>query len=109
MNYLQGKRQWEPQASLGFQNGRVGIHERMFAGRAMAQGKFISYLRISTDQQGRSGLGIEAQREAVTSCLNGGRWTLVAEYVETESGRRSDAEARCCIVTRQGSGSEAGI
>jgi DNA invertase Pin-like site-specific DNA recombinase len=56
----------------------------------MAQGKFISYLRVSTDKQGRSGLGIEAQREAVTSYLNGGRWTLVAEYVETESGRRSD-------------------
>jgi DNA invertase Pin-like site-specific DNA recombinase len=69
---------------------RAGIHERMFAGRAMAQGKFISYLRVSTDKQGRSGLGIEAQREAVTSYLNGGRWTLVAEYVETESGRRSD-------------------
>jgi DNA invertase Pin-like site-specific DNA recombinase len=56
----------------------------------MAQGKFISYLRVSTDKQGRSGLGIEAQREAVTSYLNGGRWTLVAEYVETESGKRSD-------------------
>lgn len=56
----------------------------------MAQGKFISYLRVSTDKQGRSGLGIEAQREAVTSYLNGGRWTLVAEYVETESGRKSD-------------------
>ncbi|WP_027525570.1 recombinase family protein [Bradyrhizobium sp. Ec3.3] len=56
----------------------------------MAQGKFISYLRVSTDKQGRSGLGIEAQREAVTSYLNGGRWTLVSEYVETESGRKSD-------------------
>jgi DNA invertase Pin-like site-specific DNA recombinase len=56
----------------------------------MAQGKFISYLRVSTDKQGRSGLGIEAQREAVASYLNGGRWTLVSEYVETESGRKSD-------------------
>jgi DNA invertase Pin-like site-specific DNA recombinase len=57
---------------------------------AMAKGKFISYLRVSTDKQGRSGLGVEAQRAAVDSYLNGGRWTLVAEYVETESGRRSD-------------------
>src|SRR5882757_2340886 len=56
----------------------------------MADGKFVSYLRVSTDKQGRSGLGIEAQREAVTNYLNGGKWTVVAEYVETESGRRSD-------------------
>lgn len=39
----------------------------------MAQGKFISYLRVSTDKQGRSGLGIEEQREAVANYLNGGR------------------------------------
>jgi DNA invertase Pin-like site-specific DNA recombinase len=56
----------------------------------MADGKFISYLRVSTDKQGKSGLGIEAQREAVVRYLNGGRWTLSAEYVETESGRRAD-------------------
>jgi DNA invertase Pin-like site-specific DNA recombinase len=56
----------------------------------MAEGKFISYLRVSTDKQGCSGLGIEAQREAVACYLNGGRWALAAEYVETESGRRSD-------------------
>jgi DNA invertase Pin-like site-specific DNA recombinase len=56
----------------------------------MAQGKFVSYLRVSTDKQGRSGLGREAQRAAVDAYLNGGRWTLAAEYVETESGRRAD-------------------
>src|ERR1700739_225617 len=56
----------------------------------MAEGKFISYLRVSTDKQGRSGLGIEAQREAVVRYLNGGQWTLSAEYVETESEKRSD-------------------
>ena len=56
----------------------------------MAAGKYISYLRMSTDKQGRSGLGLEAQRAAVDSYLNGGRWTLAAEYVETESGRRTD-------------------
>jgi DNA invertase Pin-like site-specific DNA recombinase len=58
--------------------------------KSMAKGKFISYLRVSTDKQGRSGLGLEAQREAVTRYLNGGNWTVVAEYVETESGKRSD-------------------
>src|SRR3954471_14900649 len=56
----------------------------------MATGKFVSYLRVSTDKQGRSGLGVEAQREAVTRFLNGGDWTLTKEYVETESGKRSD-------------------
>jgi DNA invertase Pin-like site-specific DNA recombinase len=45
---------------------------------------------VSTDKQGRSGLGLDAQREAVTRYLNGGNWKVVAEYVETESGKRSD-------------------
>jgi len=56
----------------------------------MASGKFVSYLRVSTDKQGRSGLGLEAQREAVTQYLNGGRWKLVREFVEVESGKRDD-------------------
>jgi DNA invertase Pin-like site-specific DNA recombinase len=53
-------------------------------------GKFVSYLRVSTAQQGRSGLGLEAQRKAVADYLNGGRWKLVAEFVEVESGKRND-------------------
>jgi len=56
----------------------------------MANGKFVSYLRVSTDQQGRSGLGVEAQRQAVTSYLSGGAWQLLAEFCEVESGRRND-------------------
>lgn len=56
----------------------------------MASGKFVAYLRVSTDRQGKSGLGLEAQREAVARYLNGGGWKLVAEYVETESGKRND-------------------
>jgi DNA invertase Pin-like site-specific DNA recombinase len=55
----------------------------------MAEGKFVSYLRVSTDKQGRSGLGLEAQRDAVARYLNGGHWKLVAEYVEVESGKRN--------------------
>jgi DNA invertase Pin-like site-specific DNA recombinase len=50
-------------------------------------GKFVSYLRVSTKRQGESGLGLEAQRAAVESFLNGGRWKLIAEHVEVESGK----------------------
>ena len=53
-------------------------------------GKWVSYLRVSTDRQGKSGLGLEAQRAAVDNYLNGGQWTLAAEYVEVEGGKRND-------------------
>jgi DNA invertase Pin-like site-specific DNA recombinase len=56
----------------------------------MADGKWISYLRVSTDRQGKSGLGLEAQRTSVTDFLNGGRWKLIKEFVEVESGKRAD-------------------
>lgn len=56
----------------------------------MANGKFVSYLRVSTKKQGASGLGLEAQRETVANYLNGGQWQLVAELVEVESGGKSD-------------------
>src|SRR5258708_7156698 len=56
----------------------------------MAAGKFVSYLRVSTDKQGRSGLGLQAQRKAVEDFLNDGSWTLLAEFVEVESGKRND-------------------
>jgi hypothetical protein len=54
------------------------------------RGKFVSYLRVSTDKQGENGYGIEAQRQAVATFLNGGSWQLVGEFVEVESGRRKD-------------------
>ena len=56
----------------------------------MAQGGFIAYYRVSTGKQGKSGLGIEAQRQAVANYLNGGNWRIVAEFVEVESGKRSN-------------------
>jgi DNA invertase Pin-like site-specific DNA recombinase len=59
----------------------------------VATGRFISYLRVSTARQGKSGLGLEAQRAAVSEYLNGGRWKLIEEVVEVESGERSDRPA----------------
>ncbi len=56
----------------------------------MADGKFVSYLRVSTKRQGASGLGLEAQRASVAGYLNGGAWSLIAEHVEVESGKRDD-------------------
>ncbi len=53
------------------------------------RGRFMAYYRVSTDRQGRSGLGLEAQRQAVKDRLDGGSWQLVAEYTEVESGRRA--------------------
>ena len=53
-------------------------------------GKFVAYYRVSTDQQGASGLGLEAQRSAVATYLDGGPWRLVAEHTEVESGKRAD-------------------
>jgi DNA invertase Pin-like site-specific DNA recombinase len=53
-------------------------------------GGFIAYYRVSTARQGRSGLGIEAQRAAVEGYLDGGNWRIISEFTEVESGRRSD-------------------
>jgi DNA invertase Pin-like site-specific DNA recombinase len=52
--------------------------------------RFVAYYRVSTDRQGKSGLGLEAQRASVINYLNGGAWDLVGEFVEVESGKHSD-------------------
>lgn len=54
------------------------------------EGKFIAYLRVSTDRQGRSGLGLAAQRQAIEDYLNGGKWKLLREFVEVESGKTNE-------------------
>src|SRR5579859_1791368 len=56
----------------------------------MANGRFVAYYRVSTEKQGASGLGLEAQREAVMRHLNGGQWELIGTFTEVESGKRND-------------------
>jgi len=52
----------------------------------------ISYIRVSTQKQGQSGLGLDAQSEAVNRYLIGKNSHLLAEFVEVESGRKTDKE-----------------
>jgi DNA invertase Pin-like site-specific DNA recombinase len=51
----------------------------------------VAYYRVSTARQGRSGLGIEAQRAAVTRFAEAEGYELTAEFVEAESGKGADA------------------
>jgi DNA invertase Pin-like site-specific DNA recombinase len=55
--------------------------------------RFVSYLRVSTAKQGASGLGLEAQRQAILSYIDGGAWTLIGEHVEVESGKKDERPA----------------
>ncbi len=54
------------------------------------QPAFVAYFRVSTQQQGRSGLGLEAQRDQVARHVASVGGQVVAEFVEVESGKRSD-------------------
>lgn len=53
-------------------------------------GRYISYLRVSTDRQGKSGLGLEAQRQAIENFMATDHGKLLREYLEVESGRKDD-------------------
>jgi DNA invertase Pin-like site-specific DNA recombinase len=73
----------------------------------------VAYYRVSTKQQHRSGLGIEAQRAAVTRFAEAEGLAIIAEFVEAETGKGADAldrrpqlaaalakakAAKCCVV-----------
>jgi DNA invertase Pin-like site-specific DNA recombinase len=73
----------------------------------------VAYYRVSTRQQQRSGLGIEAQRAMVQRFAEAERITIIAEFVEAESGKGADAldrrpqlaaalasakAAKCCVL-----------
>jgi DNA invertase Pin-like site-specific DNA recombinase len=71
-----------------------------------------SYIRVSTAGQGRSGLGIEAQRTAIARFAAAEGLELQGEFVEVETGKGADAlerrpvlrdalaQARCCLHLR---------
>ncbi len=57
-------------------------------------GKFVAYYRVSTDKQGEHGLGMDVQRQRVKDFLNGGKWSLIGEFTEIESGTRKRLKNR---------------
>lgn len=66
---------------------------------------FLAYYRVSTDKQGRSGLGLEAQRDAVTRHVASVGGRMLGEFQEVESGKRDDrpqlrAALNACRVKR---------
>jgi len=52
---------------------------------------FVSYLRVSTDRQGKSGLGLEAQRETIARFAEAQGIAMLAEYIDVETGKGADA------------------
>ena len=60
------------------------------AAAALPAPRFVAYYRVSTDRQGRSGLGLEAQRQAVAKYVAHAGGVVAAEFEEVESGKRND-------------------
>src|SRR5882757_1353851 len=57
----------------------------------MADKAIITYIRVSTSQQGRSGLGIEAQRQTLFQFAQAEGFEVAREFVEVETGKGADA------------------
>lgn len=55
--------------------------------------RVVAYFRVSTEEQGRSGLGLEAQRQAVLNLCTSRGWEIIAEHTEIESGKRDNRPA----------------
>src|SRR5262245_53183683 len=60
--------------------------------------RFVAYYRVSTDKQGKSGLGLDAQRQAVAG-FAAGRGAIVAEHTEVESARNHRPELHAALAT----------
>lgn len=62
----------------------------MPAKRVSASTSFVAYYRVSTARQGESGLGLDAQRSAVSRFIQHAKGTLISEFTEIESGKKND-------------------
>lgn len=65
----------------------------------MSGGNFIAYFRVPTDRQGRSGLGLEAQRHAVENYIVRENGRLIATFEEIESGKKADRPQLAAALT----------
>lgn len=62
--------------------------------------RVVAYYRVSTEAQGRSGLGLEAQQQAVTTLCAQRGWEMLAEFTEVESGKRDDRPQLAAALKR---------
>lgn len=73
---------------------------------AMNEQKYVGYLRVSTDKQGRSGLGLQSQEQIIHDTVKRNNWTLLQQFVEVESGKsdtnRSQLKAALEMCERTG-------
>jgi DNA invertase Pin-like site-specific DNA recombinase len=74
-------------AALTGDNIAIGSSRGHYDGTS---GQVCRYFRVSTDKQGKSGLGLDAQRKAVEDYLNSGTWSLIGDFTEIESGKRNE-------------------
>lgn len=81
-------------ACVTIPNARIELLQTEFETMTATPRTLISYLRVSTDRQGKSGLGLEAQRKAIAAFAEAGGFVVVAEHVEVETGKGADALER---------------
>lgn len=62
--------------------------------------RVVAYYRVSTEAQGRSGLGLQAQQEAVAGLCQQRGWEIIAEFTEVESGKRNDRRQLTAALKR---------
>lgn len=82
----------------------VAMFHTPIRGHQMSTREFIAYYRVSTAKQGESQLGMEAQRASVEGFVRQIGGTIVASYVEVESGKRADRPelAKALEATKRG-------